>query len=147
MMGRSDRAKVMARLRWTESEKQHLEAALQGRQHETALVGLAPDVAGMALDVAAVLTHALHATGVRPGDPTADIIFAFAFARFHRKLVKRLRKNSLLLAILLQGGRLDASADQFEEIHMEPPANMDGFFMPVSSDTAAEWVAAEHGFQ
>ena len=34
VMGWSDGAKVMARLGWTESEKQHLEAALQGRQHE-----------------------------------------------------------------------------------------------------------------
>ena len=44
VVGRSDRAKVMARLGWTEGEKQHLEATLQGREHETALVGMAPDV-------------------------------------------------------------------------------------------------------
>ena len=37
VLGRSDRATVTARVRWTESEKQHLEAVLQGRQHETAL--------------------------------------------------------------------------------------------------------------
>ena len=60
------------------------------------------------LDVAAMLTdwhqtnwftvqgaekRALHLTGVRPGDPTADVMFAFAFARFHRKLVDRLGKK------------------------------------------------------
>ena len=51
---------------------------------------------------------------------------------------ERLRKNSLLLpAILLQGGQLDASADQFEEIHMEPPAYMDDFFH-ASHDTATQ---------
>ena len=82
--------------------------------------------------------RAIHATGVRPGDPTADIIFAFAFARFHRKLVERLRKKGLLPEILHQGGRMDACADHSEEIHIEPPAYMDDFFLPVISDTAAE---------
>ena len=65
---------------------------------------------------------ALHFTGVRPGDPTADVMFAFAFARFQRKLVEPLRKKGLFPAILLHGGQLDASADASEEIHMEPPA-------------------------
>ena len=49
-MERNDRAKVTARLGWKESEKQHLEAVLQGRQRETALVGVAPDVAAMLAD-------------------------------------------------------------------------------------------------
>ena len=71
--------------------------------------------------------RALHLTGVRPGDPTADVMFAFAFARFHRKLVDRLGKKCLLPAILLHGGQLDASADESEEIHIEPPAYMDDF--------------------
>ena len=64
-------------------------------------------------------------------------MFAFAFARFHRKLVDRLGKKGLLPAILLHGGQLDASADESEEIHIEPPAYMDDFFLPVVSDTAA----------
>ena len=71
--------------------------------------------------------RALHLTGDRPGDPTADVMFAFAFARFHRKLVDRLGKKCLLPAILLHGGQLDASADESEEIHIEPPAYMDDF--------------------
>ena len=71
--------------------------------------------------------RALHFTGVDPGDPTADVMFAFAFARFHRKLVDRLRKKGLLPAILLHGGQLDASADESDEIHVEPPAYMDDF--------------------
>ena len=50
MMGRSDRAKVMARLGWTESEQDQLEATHHGRQHETALLGTAPDVAAMLAD-------------------------------------------------------------------------------------------------
>ena len=96
---------------------------------------------GMALDVAAMFAdwhqtnwftqgagkRALHFTGVRPGDPTADVMFAFAFARFHRKLVERLGKKGLLPSILLHGGQLDASANASEEIHMEPPAYMDDF--------------------
>ena len=53
--------------------------------------------------------RALHFTGVRPGDPTADVMFAFAFARFHRKLVERLWKKGLLPAILLHGGQLAMS--------------------------------------
>ena len=97
----------MARLGWTEDEKQHLEAALQGRQHGTALVRMAPDVAAMLADwhqtscfrVQGAEKRTLHATGVRPGGPTADIMFAFAFARFHRKLAERLRKKGLLPAI------------------------------------------------
>ena len=117
VIGRSDRAKVTGRLGETKEEKQHLEAALQGRQHETALVGMAPDVAAMLADwhqtnwftVQRSEKRALHGTGVRPGDPTADIMFAFAFARFHRKLAVRLRKKGLLPAILLQGGQLDGS--------------------------------------
>ena len=40
--------------------------------------------------------------------------------------------------ILLQGGQTDACVDHSEEIHMEPPANMDDFFLPVISDAAAE---------
>ena len=125
VVGRSDRAKVMARLGWTESERHRLEATLQGRQHETALLGMAPDVAAMLADWHQTVHGALHFTGVRPGDPTADVMFAFAFARFHRKLVVRLRKKGLLPAVLLHGGQLDASADESEEIHMEPPAYMD----------------------
>ena len=46
---------------------------------------------------------------------------------FHRKLVDRLRKKSLLPAILLHRGQMDASADETEEIHIEPPAYMDDF--------------------
>ena len=65
-----DRAKVTARLGWTENEKQHLEAVLQGR-HETALVGMAPDVAAMLANwhqtnwftVQVAEKRALHATG------------------------------------------------------------------------------------
>ena len=103
VMGRSDGAKVMARLGWTESERHRLEATLQGRQHETALLEIAPDVAAMMADwqqtnrftVQGAEKRALHFTGVRSGDPTADVMFAFAFARFHRKLVDRLRKKGL----------------------------------------------------
>ena len=117
----------------------------QGRQHETALLGMAPDVAAMLADwhqtnwftVQGAEKRAIHSTGVRPGDPTADVMFAFAFARFHRKLVDRLGKKGLLPAILLHGGQLDASADESEEIHIEPPAYMDDFFLPVVSDMAA----------
>ena len=142
MMGRSDRAKVMARLGWTESEQDQLEATHHGRQHETALLGTAPDVAAMLADwhqtnwftVQGAEKRVLHFTGVRRGDPTADVMFAFAFARFHRKLVDR----RLLPVILLHGGQLDASADESEEIHMEPPAYMDDFSLPVVSDTAAD---------
>ena len=145
VMGRSDRAKVMARLGWTESERHRFEATLQGRQHETALLGMALDVAAMLADwhqtnwftVQGAEKRAIHLTGVRPGDPTADVMFAFVFARFHRKLVDRLVKKGLLPAILLHGGQLDASADESEEIHIEPPAYMDDFFLPVVSDTAA----------
>ena len=50
VMRRSDRAKVMARLGWTQSERHPFEATLQGRQHETALLGMAPDVAAMLAD-------------------------------------------------------------------------------------------------
>ena len=82
--------------------------------------------------------RALHATGVRPVDPTAGIMFAFAFARFHRKPLNQLRKKDLLPAILLQGGQMDATADQFKEIHIEKNAYMDDFFPPVISNTAAE---------
>ena len=71
VMGRSDRAKVMARLGWTESEQHRLEATLQGRQHETALLGMAPDVAAMLADwhqtnwftVQGAEKWALHFTG------------------------------------------------------------------------------------
>ena len=116
VMGRSDRAKVMARLQWTESEQHQLEATLQGRQHETALLGMAPDLAAMLADwhetnwftMQGAEKRALHSTWVRPGDPTADAMFAFAFARFHRKMVKRLWKKGLLPAI---------TADESEEIH------------------------------
>ena len=110
VMGRNDRAKVMARLGWTDSEKQHLEAVLQGRWYETALIEIAPDVAVLAdwhqtnwFTVQGAEKRAIHATGVRPQVPTADILFAFAFARFHRMLVERVRKRDLLPAIL-QGG-------------------------------------------
>ena len=136
VMGRRDRAKVMARLGWTESEQHRLEATLQGRQHETALLGMAPDIAAMLanrhqtnwLTVQGAEKRPLHFTGVRPDDPTADVMCAFAFARFHRKLVDRLRKKGLLPAILLHGGQLDAFADESEETHIEPPAYMDDFF-------------------
>ena len=74
---------------------------------------------------------------IRPGDPTADAMFSFACGRFHRKLVDRLGKKGLLPAISLRGGQLDASADESEEIHMEPPAHMDDIFLPAVSDTAA----------
>ena len=145
VMGRSDRAKVMARFGWTESERHRFEATLQGRQHETALLRMAPDVAAMLADwhqtnwftVQGAEKRAIHSTGVRPCDPTADVIFAFAFARFHRKLVDRLGKKGLLPATLLHGGQVDASAEESEEIHIQPPAYMDDFFLPVVSDTAA----------
>ena len=39
-MERRNRAKVVACFGWTNCEKHHLEATLQGRQHETALVGM-----------------------------------------------------------------------------------------------------------
>ena len=143
VMGRGDRAKVMARLGWTESERHRFEATLQGRQHEVALLTMAPDA--MLADwhqtnwftVQGAEMRALHFTLVRPGDPTADVMFAFAFARFHRKLVDRLGKKGLLPAILLHGGQLDASADESEEIHIEPPAYMDDVFLPVVSKTRA----------
>ena len=81
VMGRSDRAKVMARLGCTESERHRFEATLQGRQHETALLGMAPDVAAMLADwhqtnwftVQGAEKRAILSTGVRPGDPTADV--------------------------------------------------------------------------
>ena len=71
VMGRSDRAKVMARLGWTKSEQHQLEATLQVRQHETALPGMAPDVAAMLADwhqtnwftVQGAEKRALHFTG------------------------------------------------------------------------------------
>ena len=71
VMGRSDRAKVMARLGWTESERHRFEAALQGRQNETALLGMAPDVAAMLADwhqtnwftVQGAEKQAIHSTG------------------------------------------------------------------------------------
>ena len=128
---------------------------------------MAPDVAAMLSDwhqtnwftMQGPEKRVLHVRGVRPGDPTADIMFAFAFDRFHRKLPKRLRKKGLFPAILLQGGQLGASADQSEEIHIEPSACMD-VFLPVISDTAAELLprlalatqvtmetAREHGLQ
>ena len=162
-MRRCDRTKVMARLGWTERKQHQLEATLQGRQNDTALLGMAPVVAAMLADwrqtnwftVQGAEKRALNFTGVRPGDRTADVMFAFAFARFHRKLVERLRKKGLLCAIL----QLDASADESEEIHMEP-AYMDDFFLPVVSDTAADLLprvalaaqvvietAGEHGLQ
>ena len=101
----------MARLGWTESERHRLEPPLQERQHETALFGMAPDVAAMLSDwhqtnwftVQGAEKRALHFTGV---DPTADVMFAFAFVRFHRKLVGRLRKKGLLPAIFVHGGQL-----------------------------------------
>ena len=98
---------------------------------------MAPDVAAMLADwhqtVQGAEKRAIHLTGVRPGDPAADVMFAFAFARFHRKLVDRLGKKGLLPAIFLHGGQLDASADESEEIHMEPPAYMDDFFCQSSA--------------
>ena len=120
----------------------------QSEQHQleaTLLLRMAPDVAAMLADwhqtnwfaVQGAGKRALHFTGVRPGDPTADVMFAFVFARFHRKLVG-LWKKGLLPAILLHRGQLDASADASEEIHIEPPAYMDDFFLPVVSDTAAD---------
>ena len=136
MMARSDRAKVMARLGWTKSEGHRFEATLQGRQYETALLGMAPDVAAMLADwhqtnwftVQGAEKRALHYTGVRPGDPTSRRYVRFCFrAVSQRKLVDRLGKKGLLPAILLHGGQLDASADESEEIHMEPPAYMDDF--------------------
>ena len=85
---------------------------------------------------------------------------AFAFAGFHGKLAERLREKVLLPAILLQGGQLDASADQSEKIHIEPPAYMDDFFVRVMRDTAGDLLprialatqvatetAREHGLQ
>ena len=144
-----------------------IEGNASGRQHETALLGMAPDVAATSADwhqtnrftMQGAEKRALHFTGVRPGDPTADVKFAFAFARFHRKLVELLRKK-MLLAILLHGGQLDDSAHESEEIHIEPPAYMDDFFLPVVSDTAADLLprvalatqvvietAREHGLQ
>ena len=129
---------------------------------------MAPDVAAMLADwhqtywftMQSAEKRALHATRVRPGDPTAFTVFAFAFARFHSKLVERPRKKDLLPAILLQGGQMDACADQSKEIHMEPRACMDDFFLPVINDTAAELLpraalatqvametAREHGLQ
>ena len=82
-------------------------------------------------------------------------MFAFAFARFHRKLVDRLSKKGLLPAILLHGGQLDAAADESEE-----PCLRGRFFLPFVSDTAASLLprvalakqvaietAREHGLQ
>ena len=157
----------MARLGWTESEQHPLEAMLQGRQHEAALLGVAPDVVAMLagwhqtnwFTVQGAERQALHFTGVRPGDPTADVMFAFAFPRFRRKLVDRLRKKGLLPAILLHGGQLDAFADECEEIHMEPPAYMDDFHAGRQRhgcgsghagrrrDCQGARVAVEHGIQ
>ena len=124
VMGRSDRAKVMARFGWKECERHRFDATLQKRQHGTALLGMASDVAAMLADWH---PRCREQRSGRPGDPTANVMFAFAFARFNRKLVERLRKKGLLPAILLHRGQLDASADECEEIHMEPPAYMDDF--------------------
>ena len=129
VMRRCDRTKVMARLGWTERKQHQFEATLQGRQHDTALLGMAPVVAAMLGLASDQLVHGAGSREAgapfhraRPGDRTADVMFAFAFARFHRKLVERLRKKGLLPAIL----QLDASADGSEEIHIEP-AYMDEF--------------------
>ena len=137
VLGRSDRATVTARLGWTESEKQHLEAVLQGRQHETALFLLAPTLQGAE-------KRALHATGVRPVDPTAGIMFAFAFARFHRKAAQPAQEEGFVARDLAARaeGRFRRSVQERSTQRKTP--YMDDFFLPVISNTAAELLRRLH---
>ena len=126
----------------------------QSEQHQleaTFLLGMAPDVAAMLADWQqtnwfTVQGAALHFTGVRPGDPTADVMFAFAFAWFHRKLEMFVPCD---LAPRRAVGRFRRCV---WKIHIELPAYMDDFFLPVVSDTAADLLprvalAREHGLQ
>ena len=155
---------------WRASGGQRAKGSIWRRlQHETALVRMAPDVAEMLpgwhqtnwFTVQGAEKRALHAMEGRPGDPTADIAFAFAFARFHRKLTERLRMKDLFCCprSCSREGRWTLPPISPRRFYVELPAFTDDFFVPVISGTAAELiprvvlatqgarVAAEHGFQ
>ena len=65
------------------------------------------------------------------GDPAADIMFACPFASVSQKAGSATQEETFVARDLAPRRAVGRSADQSEEIHIEPPAYMDDFFLPV----------------
>jgi hypothetical protein len=76
----------------------------------------------------------VHNIGVKPGDPAADVLFAFAFYCFHTKLLKTLEEHDLTESVTANGITISPSAHPPSLVPVGAPPYMDDLFIPVSSD-------------
>ncbi len=84
--------------------------------------------------------RAYHLTGTRPGRPTADLVFNFAFTFVQIKLVKELRGIGLLPLARLKGNSLSSQGDD-DLVEVTPLSFMDDIVVPATAGDSMQLLA------
>ena len=75
----------------------------------------------------------IHKIGVKPRDPTADVLFAFAVHRFHQKLLSDLRLDNLIETVPLKGKGILSVPKPEVQIDIGAPTFMDDVVIPINN--------------
>ena len=74
----------------------------------------------------------VHNIGVKPGDPSTDVLFAFTFFCFHTRLRSQLRKAGLLEEVPACGSSILPVIPCTQSTEIGVPPFMDDLFIPLS---------------
>ena len=74
----------------------------------------------------------MHNIGVKPGDPSADVLFACVFYCFHVRLKEELRAEGLLETIEASGTTILPEDVEARHTEVGVPPYMDDLFIPLS---------------
>ena len=74
----------------------------------------------------------VHNIGVKPGDPSADVLFAFVFFCFHARLKEELRDEGLLETVEARGANILPEEVEGRSTEVGVPPYMDDLFIPLS---------------
>ena len=73
----------------------------------------------------------IHDAGLKPGGPTADLMFAFIFSCFHKKNISALKEEHFEISINLHGLSLTPLDQQPTGQEMGVPAFLDDLIIPI----------------
>ena len=74
----------------------------------------------------------VHNFGVKPGDPSADVLFAFVLYCFHARLKEELRAEGLVETIEASGTTILPEDAEGRHTEVGVPPYMDDLFIPLS---------------
>ena len=77
---------------------------------------------------------------MKPGDPAADVLFAFVFHGFHSLLLRRLREGGLSETVAKIGHGVDPDATPPGQCPVDAPPFMDELCIPLMDESPVELV-------